>query len=77
MSFDQCRLYLSLIVINNGVPQGCVISPNLFSIYNNEITCSNSFLILVTYAEDMALVGRLKDELSLSECGLQIDALPC
>ena len=50
-------------IVNTGAPQGCVLSP------------INSFLTLIKYADDMALVGRLKDELSLFEYRLQIDAL--
>ena len=41
------------------------------------MTFDLSFLTLIKYADDMDLVGRLKDELSLSEYLLQIDALMC
>lgn len=39
-----------------GVPQGCVLSPILFSflIYKNEITCNG--LTLIKYADDITLV---------------------
>ena len=63
------------IVVNTGAPQGCVPSPILFLIYTNDISSNNSFLTLIKYVDGMALVGRLKDEHSLTEYLLQIDAL--
>ena len=50
-------------------------SPILFSIYPNDISSNNSFLTLIKYAVLMRFVGRLKDEHSLPEYLLQIDAL--
>jgi len=37
------------------------------SVFNlcNDISCNNSFLTQIKYADDMALVGRLKDDVSL------------
>ena len=54
------------LILNTGAPQGCVLSPILFSIYTNEIMSNTTTLTLIKFADDMALVARLKDEQSLS-----------
>ena len=54
------------IILNSGAPQGCILSPVLFSLYINDIQLNDAFISLIKYADDLALMARLKDELSLT-----------
>ena len=54
------------LMLNTGAPQGCVLSPILFSIYTKEIMSNTTTLTLIEFADNMALVARLKDGQSLS-----------
>ncbi len=58
--------------LNTGLRQGCVLSPILSSIYTNEITCDDDNLTLIKYADDMALIGRVKNIQSLDTSVLLI-----
>jgi hypothetical protein len=63
------------LIVNTGAPQGCCLSPTLFSIYTNEIFYSDAVLTLIKFADDMALVARLRDEDSLARYFSEIQVL--
>ena len=47
-----------IIHTNTGAPQGCVLSPNLFTLYTSDCRTENKVCQLFKYADDTALVAR-------------------
>ena len=46
-----------VIQISTGVPQGCVLSPLLFSMYTSDFNLENDACVITKYADDTALTG--------------------
>ena len=46
-----------VIIINTGAPQGCVLSPILFTLYTSDCRCQATNSLLFKYADDTALVS--------------------
>ncbi|KAK0131096.1 RNA-directed DNA polymerase from mobile element jockey [Merluccius polli] len=57
----------SLKSINTGAPQGCVLSPILYTLYTNDCQASSSAHHYFKYADDTALVGFLHSDISSLE----------
>ncbi|KAK7909723.1 hypothetical protein WMY93_014407 [Mugilogobius chulae] len=65
----------SQMILKTGLPQGCVLSPILFSVYTNYITCNREGMLLLKYADDMALVAHVPDSRALTQYHEQVNSL--
>ena len=56
------NVHSSVRVLNTGAPQGCVLSPVLFSLFTSDCQCSLSECSIIKYADDTVITGYLNSE---------------
>ena len=49
------------IILNTGAPQGCVLSPLLFTIFTNDCRSTHDSVLLVKFSDDTTVTGLISD----------------
>ena len=56
------NLHSSTIILNTGVPQGCVLSPLLYSLFTNDCVSNHASVQLIIFADDTIAEGLIKQQ---------------
>lgn len=51
----------SQLVLNTGAPQGCVLSPLLYSLLTHNCVAKHGSNIFIKFADDMTILGLIMD----------------
>ncbi len=51
----------SPLTVNTGAPQGCVLSPLLYSLYTHDCAATHSSNVIVKFADDTTVIGLITD----------------
>ncbi len=62
----------STIITNTGAPQGCVLSPFLYTLYTNDCISPSPITTYFKYSDDTAILGLLSDNNSITAYQLSI-----
>ncbi len=52
----------SPLTLNTGAPQGCVLSPLLYSLYTHDCVATHSSNVIIKFADDTMVVGLITDD---------------
>ncbi len=51
----------SPLVLNTSAPQGCILSPLLYSLYTHDCTATHSSNVIIKFADDTTVIGLITD----------------